>query len=228
MLDNVVGTTNLLEAIRRYAPEARVLVTSSCEIYGRNQYPVPSMDEEHPCRPVSPYAVSKLAQDALALMYARTYRMRVIVSRLFNCVNPRKMTLFSTSFARQVAEIEAGKRHELVHGNLDSSRTLLDIRDVCDAYWTLMNRGVPGEAYNIGAERAVSVREFLDMLASRSTAKMIVRRKDETLLRPADVSSQVSNNAKFYAATGWRPKYTLEESIDWLLKTWRANVAQGC
>ncbi len=222
--DNLIGTANLLEAMRRRAPAARMLVASTCEVYGL-QRSLGGMREDHPMDPMSPYGASKAAADIVSLTYARVYNLHIVVSRLFNLINPRRADLFSSQFACQVAEIEAGKKHELVYGNLDSARTLLDVRDVVRGYWMLINKGRAGEAYNIGSPREIRIKDFIDKLTAKASCT-IPRRRDDGLLRPVDIPVQVADSSKFRAATGWEPEYTLDESIDFLLSYWRERVAQ--
>ncbi len=221
--DNALGTLHLLEAVRHFAPKAKVLVTSSCEVYGLPQ--ISPITEDHPFSPVSPYAVSKAATDMTARMYAKVHGLHVVVSRLFNLINPRAEHLFSTSFARQVAEIEAGEREFLSHGNLNSARTLLDVRDVVRAYWMLLEKGTPGDAYNIGTAEEVSLGRFVDTLARKANC-YIPLRLDPALVRPVDIQTQIADSRKFLAATGWTPRYTLDESIEFLLNHWRQCVLQ--
>ena len=221
--DNTLGTLNLLEAVRHFSPKAKVLVTSTCEVYGITNFN--AIDERYPFAPASPYAASKAAADLTALMYAHTHKLHVVVSRLFNLINPRAEHLFSSSFARQVAEIEIGQRKELTHGNLSSARTLLDVRDVVRAYWMLLEKGTPGEAYNIGAAEEVTLSRFIDALARKATC-YIPLRLDPALVRPVDIPTQIANSKKFLLTTGWGPRYSLDESIDFLLNHWRRNVSK--
>ena len=220
--NNVVGTSNILDAIRSHpSKKIRFLLVSSCEVYGPPQ--TTPISEDHPFNPISPYAVSKASQDLLGRMYHQVYGTHVVVSRLFNYINPRRKDLFATSFARQIAEIEAGKREEVVYGNLDSARTLLDVRDVVRGYWDLLEKGTPGEAYNIGAPAEVRIGEVLETLCSLAHCK-IKTRHEPNLMRPTDIVTQIADMSKFEAATGWTPRYTLQESLKWLLQEARENV----
>jgi len=142
---------------------------------------------------------------------------------MFAYINPRRSDLFATSFARQVARIEAGLQKELLHGNLDSIRTMIDVRDAMEAYWTAILHCSPGEVYNIGGSTSLSVGEFLELLKNHSNVK-IPTRQDPSLLRPADVTLQIPNVDKFTAATGWHPKISLEESVRFLLDHWRRRT----
>lgn len=220
LANNVLGTCHLLESIRLAGLDPVVQMCSTSEVYGRVGPRDVPIREECPLRPVSPYAVSKAAQDLLGQSYFASYGMRVVTTRMFTYVNPRRTDLFATSFARQVARIEASLQEELVHGNLDSVRTLLDVRDAMRAYWEALELGEPGEVYNIGGDVTLKVGEVLDLL--RGLARVpIPLRQDPALLRPADVTLQIPCVEKFRAATGWAPRIPFEESLSFLLDHWR-------
>ena len=142
---------------------------------------------------------------------------------MFSYFNPRRTDLFATSFARQVALIEVGKQKELLHGNLDSVRTLIDVRDAMRSYWDAALYCEPGEAYNIGGPKSIEVGEFLEVLKNLASCK-IPSRVDPQLLRPADVTLQIPDISKFVQATGWQAKYSFEESVEHLLNFWRNKV----
>lgn len=214
--NNIMGTANLLEAIRLSGTNPVIQLCSTSEVYGQVfKHEVP-ITEDQPLRPSSPYAVSKVTQDLLGLTYFRGYGMRVVRTRMFAYINPRRRDLFATSFALQAARIEAGMQKELLHGNLDSVRTMIDVRDAMEAYWLAAMLGKPGEAYNIGGETVISVGEFLDLLKQRSRVP-IPSRVDPSLLRPADVTLQVPDVSKFRAATGWKPRHQFSDSVEMLL-----------
>lgn len=221
--NNIMGTANLFEAIRLCGIDPLVQLCSTSEVYGQvfpNEVPI---KEDQPIRASSPYAVSKVAQDLLGLTYFRSYRMKVIRTRMFAYLNPRRADLFATSFARQVARIEAGLQKELAHGNLDSVRTMIDVRDAMETYWLAIQMCEPGEAYNIGGTTTISVGEFLDMLKKLARAP-VPSRVDPALLRPSDVTLQIPDTTKFVKATGWKPRYSFEESVQYLLDYWREEI----
>ncbi len=223
--NNILGTCNLFEAIRLAEINPLIQLCSTSEVYGQVDPQDVPIKEETPLRPASPYAVSKVAQDLLGWAYFRSYKMKIIRTRMFAYLNPRRADLFATSFARQIARIECGLQEELVHGNLDSIRTLLDVRDAMEAYWEAILHCRPGEVYNIGGTTIVSVGEFLDLLLKHSNVP-IHTRVDPDLLRPADVTLQIPNVDKFTKETGWKPKYSFEESVEYLLSYWREQVAK--
>ena len=199
---------------------------STSEVYGQVAPANVPIKENAPLQPSSPYAVSKVAQDLLGLTYFRSYRMKIIRTRMFAYLNPRRSDLFATSFARQVAMIEAGLQRELVHGNLNSVRTLIDVRDAMEAYWQAAIYCKPGEVYNIGGDTSMSVGDFLQILKDNSRVR-IKSRLDPALLRPADVTLQIPDTKKFKAMTGWKPKYSFKESMLFLLNYWRRRIKQG-
>lgn len=221
--NNIIGTTNLFEAIRRTKQDPIIQLCSTSEVYGQVDPQEVPIREDAPMRPASPYAVSKAAQDLLGYTYFVSYRMRIIRTRMFAYLNPRRTDLFATSFARQIARIEVGLQEELVHGNLESVRTLIDVRDAMQAYWEASRHCDPGEAYNIGGVTRMTVGEFLRSLIARA-ARPILTRLDPGLLRPADVTLQIPNVEKFTRATGWTPRYTFEESLEHLLGYWREQA----
>lgn len=217
--NNIMGTANLLEAVRLICPEATLQICSTSEVYG-NPKTFP-MTENHPLKPVNPYSVSKLAQESLAYAYFKSWGLKVIITRMFAYVNPRRHDLFASAFARQIAKIERGEQAPVVkHGNLDSIRTLIDVRDAMRTYWIASEMCVPGEAYNIGGRVVVSVGDVLRMLISRS--KVPIRTElNKDLLRPIDVTKQIPDTSKFDQLTKWTPYYKVEETLDFLLNSYR-------
>ena len=223
LANNILGTGNLFEAVRLASLDPLIQLCSTSEVYGQvDPKDVPIL-EDAPMRPASPYAVSKVAQDLLGYTYFVSYRMRIIRTRMFAYLNPRRSDLFATSFARQVARIEVGLQDELTHGNLDSVRTIIDVRDAMRAYWDALLYCTPGEAYNIGGTTTMTVRDFLERLKSMARTR-IPTRVDPALLRPADVTLQIPSVKKFTSMTGWKPRYSFDESIAHLLDYWRERA----
>lgn len=225
LANNILGTSHLFEAIRLADLDPVIQLCSTSEVYGQVDPSLVPIREDAPLRPASPYAVSKVAQDLLGGSYVASYGMQIIRTRMFAYLNPRRTDLFATSFARQVARIECDLQQELVHGNLDSVRTLIDVRDAMRAYWEALLYCDVGEVYNIGGTTTMTVGEFLDRLVARARTP-IPRRLDPALVRPADVTLQIPNVEKFARATGWTPRYTFDESLDYLLSYWRAEAAR--
>lgn len=223
LANNVAGAGNLFEAVRLAGIDPVILLSSSSEVYGRVDPKNIPVKEDCPHNPLSPYAVSRLAQDYLGWTYFAAYGMKIIRIRAFSYLNPRRADIFVSAFARQVARVEAGLQKELLHGNLDSVRALVDVRDIVEAYWLSILHCEPGEVYNIGGTTPISVGEFLNLLIARSKAPVPVR-ADPGLLRPADTTGLIPCVDKFVRATGWKPQYSLEDGVENLLTYWRAEA----
>ena len=218
-----MGTANLLEAVHLAEIKPIIQICSTSEVYGQVDPKNVPIREDCPINPVNPYAVSKLTQDALGYTYFKSYGIPIIRTRMFAYLNPRRADLFATSFAMQVARIEAGLQKELLHGNLDSTRTLIDVRDAMESYWIATTKGKPGEVYNIGGKTIIKVGEFLDVLKKLAKCP-IPSRVDPSLLRPTDVTLQIPDTSKFENETGWKPRYSFEESVAFLLEHCRSEV----
>jgi GDP-4-dehydro-6-deoxy-D-mannose reductase len=222
---NVMGMLHLLEAVRAGAAAPRILAVGSTDEYGLVQPDELPLREDAPLRPLSPYAVSKVAQGYLALQYALSPGLHVVRTRTFHHTGPRRGEHFAeSSFARQLAEIEAGRRApRLEVGNLDAVRDFTDVRDVVRAYWMLLDRGVPGEVYNVCSGRGVSLGELLERLIALSGLRVEVHR-DASRLRSADAPALVGDPSRLRAATGWEPTIPLDRTLGDLLDYWRERV----
>lgn len=221
--NNIMCTANLLESIRIAEIDPIIQICSTSEVYGQVDPKNVPIKEDCPLNPVSPYAVSKVTQDLLGYAYSQSYKMKIIRTRMFAYINPRRRDLFATSFAMQVARIEAGLQKELLHGNLDSVRTLIDVRDAMESYWIATLKCEFGEAYNIGGTTVIEVGEFLDLLKKLAKCE-IPTKPDPKLFRPTDVTLQIPDTTKFTKQTGWKPKYSFEESVKYLLGYCRREV----
>lgn len=221
--NNIMGTANLFEAVRLADIDPIVQLCSTSEVYGQVDPKNVPIKESCPLNPSNPYAVSKVAQDLLAYTYYLSYGMKIIRTRMFSYINPRRSDLFATSFALQVARIEAGLQKKLLHGNLDSVRTMIDVRDAMESYWVALMKCKYGEAYNIGGSKTITVGEFLNLLKKLAKHE-IVSEVDPKLLRPSDVTLQIPDVSKFQKETKWKPKYSFEESIQHLLDYCRNAV----
>lgn len=222
---NVMGTHYLLEAIRVHHPGCRILVVTSAMIYRASDDP---LDEEAPVGPASPYGFSKLAQDQLALAAAREDHLDVVIARPFNHVGPgQDPGFFLSSFAKQIALIEAGRLPvELRVGNLEAERDLTDVRDVVEAYVRLLESGVAGRAYNISSDEAHRVGDLLDDLIKLARVP-VTRVVDPERLRPSDVRRLVGNSRRIRTELGWKPHRTIDATLADTLQAWRAEVAEG-
>ena len=230
---NVVGTANLLEAVRLGAITPLVHICSSSEVYGQVQAQDIPIREDCPLRPVSPYGVSKVAEDMLGWQYHVAHGLKTVRTRMFTHTGPRRGDMFVTSnFAKQIALIEAGRQSATIKvGNLDSVRTFADVRDTVRAYWVMMealtDRNIPaGDVFNIGGDRSMTVGEALHYLLSLSPmGERVSIEVDPARLRPADVTLQIPSVEKFKAATGWVAEIPFETTMQDLLDYWRQQVA---
>jgi len=222
---NLTCQLNLFEAIRDAELATRVQIAGSSEEYGRVEKDELPIREENPLRPLSPYAVSKIAQDYLAYQYWRSHGLHAVRTRGFNHTGPRRGEVFVTSsFARQIAEIEKGRREPVVLvGNLESQRDFTDVRDMVRAYWLALELGEPGEVYNICTGRAYTIRTVLDILLSLTPAQVEVR-EDPARLRPSDVEVLLGDCTRFQRVTGWKPTIPFEVTLKDLLDYWRDRI----
>lgn len=222
---NIQCQLNLLEALRRQAPECRTLVVTSNEVYGLIRPADLPIDEATPFQPNSPYGVSKVAQDMMALQYWNGHRLPTLRARSFNHLGPNQSDDFvASAFARQIAEIEAGLRSPVVRvGNLESERDFTDVRDIAHAYWLLLHHGQSGEAYNVGSGESHRIQWVLDTLIDMAESPVEIE-LDPDRLRPSDVPVSICDNTKLVQATGWRPTHSLTDTLNELLNYWRHEV----
>jgi len=228
---NIIGTTNLLESLRRSKyKDAKIHVCASSEVFGKVTQDKIPINEECSFYPASPYAISKVGTDLIARYYAEAYSMCIMTTRMFTHTGPRRGDVFSEStFAKQIAMIEAGLQEPKIYvGNLDSLRTYADVRDAVKAYYMLLTvNPMAGEYYNIGGDFTCKVKDMLDYLISRSTVGNIEVVIDQDRLRPIDVVLQIPDTNKFKQHTGWEPTYSFEQTMDDLLNYWRDRVNSG-
>jgi GDP-4-dehydro-6-deoxy-D-mannose reductase len=221
---HVMGTHHLLEALRRHAPGCRVVIVSSGMVYRPQAEP---LTEESPLGPGSPYALSKVAEEQLALQAAAQDGLQLILARPFNHIGPGQSPRFAPpNFAKQIAEIEAGATPTITIGNLDTRRDFTDVRDVVKAYVAMMARGSSGRIYNVCSGVATPIRAILDELLAMSRVSVKIE-QDPARLRPNDVPSMAGSAARLAADTGWRPEIPLRETLADTLNDWRARVAAG-
>ena len=222
LADNALATHYLLDAVRRGGVETRVLVVGSATVYAPSTAPLREGDR---LAPNSPYASSKLAQEQMAFREVAESGLEVIVARPFNHTGPRQRPDFAApGFARQIALIERGALEPLIKvGNLDAERDLSDVRDTVRGYALLMEKGVPGTAYNVASGVGRPIRVVLDALLQRSQVPIEVC-VDSERLRPHDTPVIVGDASRLRAATGWSPLIPFERTVDDLLAYWRNRV----
>lgn len=226
--NNVNSQINLFEALIRFSPDAKVQVACSSEQFGDVREDEVPITEDNDLRPLSPYAVSKCAQENIAYQYHKSYGLHTVITRTFNHTGPRRGDCFvESSFSKQIAMIEAGLQDPVIkHGNLEAVRDYTDARDVAAAYWVAMDKCNPGEPYNICSSMRISIGDLLKLFVGLSIHDSeIITMVDPDRLRPSDVVLLYGNSDKFMEATGWAPKYNLERTMGDLLDAWRKKVA---
>ena len=221
LASNVMATHHLLDALRRARCRVRVLVPGSATVYAPSPDPLRETDPVHPD---SPYGISKLAQEQLALRATKEDGLEVIATRSFNHTGARQSADFAApSFARQIAMIERGDAPPVINvGNLESLRDFTDVRDVVRAYIALVERGESGTVYNVASEVARPIRSVLDGLIARARVA-VTTESDPARLRPHDTSRMVGDASRLRAATGWRPMISFDQMLEDLLAYWRSR-----
>ena len=223
---NVLGTLNLLEAIRQECPEAWVHVCSSSEVYGKVPNRDRNLTEDAPFHPASPYAISKVGTDLLGRFYAEAYGLRTLITRMFTHTGPRRGDVFAeSSFAKQIAMKEVGQLSGSIQvGNLDAVRTIADVRDAVRAYHMLLTINPQvGTVYNIGGTHTCTIGQVLDTLFEVAGQRYAVE-VDPTRLRPIDADHQVPDCSAFMDHTDWKPEITFKQTMTDLLEYWREKV----
>jgi GDP-4-dehydro-6-deoxy-D-mannose reductase len=228
LVTNIVGQLNVLEAMRELKVDRVLQIAGSSEEYGLVSPEDVPIRETTELRPMSPYGVSKVGQDMLGFQYSQSYGLKVVRTRAFNHTGPRRGGVFVTSnFCKQVARIEKGLQDPVVEvGNLDAVRDFSDVRDIVRGYALSLERGKPGEVYNICSGRGVKIRDLLDMIVGMAKVDVKVQ-KDPNRMRPSDVPVLIGDNSKFCSQTGWAPEFTLEHTVEDLLNYWRERTAHS-
>ncbi len=211
---------NLLDAIKNYAPNSRMLHVSTALVYEQS---LQSLNENAKLGPDNPYALSKLIQDLMTESFARSEKLNIVRVRPFNHIGERQTLGFVVAdLAAAIAKIEKGQQDAIMVGNLDSIRDFSDVKDVVDAYILLMAKGESGQVYNVGSGRGRSIREILNLLIAMSQKEIKVV-LDQSKIRPVDLAYLVCNNEKI-SNLGWNPKHQLEETLERILNYWRENI----
>jgi GDP-4-dehydro-6-deoxy-D-mannose reductase len=222
---NIVGSANLFEAVRQVGIDPVIQIACSSEEYGLVHTDELPIKETNPLRPLSPYAVSKLAMDYLGYQYFQSYKIRIVRTRGFNHTGPRRGDTFAESnFAKQIAMIEKGKQEPVIHvGNLTASRDYTDVRDMVRGYFVAAEKCDPGDVYNICSGTTIKIGDMLNILLSFSETKVKIQ-PDQSRMRPSDVPVLLGDNSKFVAKTGWKPEIPFKKTMEDLLNYWRARV----
>lgn len=222
---NFGGTLNLLMALRQCHFKGRMLYVGSSQVYGSPLVGELPVTEESPLRPLNPYAVSKIAAEALCYQWSQTGKFEIVMARPFNHIGPGQSERFAIAdFARQVAEIRLGRRKPVLQvGDIDETRDFTDVRDVVRAYATLLKNGRNGNVYNVcsGVER--SVRSLIEHLIALANVDVQVE-QDASRMRPAELRRLWGSFAKLQTDTGWQPQIKVEQSLADIMNDWEMKL----
>ena len=221
---NIKGAINLFEALKDLNYKPRVLVIGSGEEYGYIKNSKIPISEDTTLYPGNIYAATKACQNKIGSIYAKAYGLNIILVRAFNHIGPGQAPLFVVSdFCKQVAEIEKGLKEPIIYvGNLKAERDFTDVRDVVRAYALLIQKGIPGETYNVGSGKALTIKSILDKIINNSKKKIEIKVSPEKY-RPIDVPRIEADVSKLKAITGWEPKYSIDITIKNVLDYWRGQ-----
>ena len=222
---NIMGQLNIFEAVRKLKLDAKIQIAGSSEEYGMVEKDEIPIKEVTPLRPLSPYAVSKICQEMLGYQYFSSYRMKIVITRGFNHTGPRRGDVFVTSsFAKQIAEIEKGKRKPVLNvGNLNAIRDFTDVRDMVKGYLLAIEKCKFGEPYNIASGKGYKIQQVVDLLLAMTNKKIEVK-QDSSRMRPSDVPILIGDYTKFNKETGWEPTINFEKTLEDTLNYWRGAI----
>jgi len=225
---NILGTDRLLDAVLKCKINPIIHICSSSEIFGRVKKKDLPINEDNHFHPASPYAISKIGTDLIAKFYYEAYNLKIITTRMFTHTGPRRSDFFAeSSFAKQIALIENNQQKKFINvGNLNSLRTIADVRDAVDAYFRILSKPYKfGEAYNIGGKYSCKISDIVKFLISQSSVKNIKIKIDKNRLRPIDANLQIPNTKKFLKHYKWKPKIRFEKTLLDLLIYWREVIS---
>ena len=218
---NVVAAVNLMEAARKHCPGCTIVIVGSSDEYGNLKEKGKLVSEETPAQPMTPYAISKIAQEQLGQAYARAYGMKICMTRSFNHGGAgQKPGFMIPDFAQGIVKVERGEADAVCVGNLASRRDFTHVKDIVRAYRLIAEKGKPGEIYNVGSGVTWSAQEVLDKLIGMAKCPVPVR-QDPARMRPSDTPVICCDHSKITADTGWKPEHSLEEVLKETLEYYR-------
>ena len=221
---NTIGLINILEAVKDIDRSIHVIAVGSSDEYGNLKEIGANVTEDIPAKPITPYAISKQAQELFARLYVESYGMDVCMIRLFNLGGAGQMKGYMIAdFSSGIADIEAGRSKQLSVGNLTSARDFLHVKDACRAVRLVAEKGHKGEIYNICFGITHTAQEVLDKLISKAKVDVKVV-EDPTRMRPSDTPVVCGNHDKLTAHTGWHPELSLEQILEDALEYWRGRI----
>ena len=223
---NIIGNLNILESTRKLGIGPVIQIAGSSEEYGLVYPDEIPITEKNELRPLSPYGVSKVAQDKLSIQYNKSYGIKTIVTRAFNHSGSRRGEFFvDSNFAKQISEIEKGLRPPVISvGNLEAKRDFTNVRDIAKAYFLATQKCKVGESYNICSGNSWKIKDVLSTLLEMSSLKDIKIKEDPLRTRPSDVEILTGSCEKFRKYTGWKPEISYEKTLEEMLNYWRERT----
>ncbi len=226
---NITGTVNILEALKEFSPNARILLVGSAEQYGSVAIDEQPIKETQHLVGNNPYSVSKMAQEAAARLFLKDSNLQIIRVRAFNHIGAGQETKFVIpNWCSQAISMEKDLKKDpcLFVGNINVKRDFTDVRDIVRAYILLAENGKSGEIYNVGSGISHSLEDVLKLIKENSFRKDITWKVDESRLRPSDIEELCADVTKLKSTVDWEPVYTLEQSVKWIMeemrKTWNS------
>lgn len=213
---------NILEAVRKFKLDTRILSIGSSEEYGDIKDGNLPLKEDHPLNPISPYAVARVSQELLSKVFAKGYGLDIVLTRSFNHIGPLQNDIFViASFAKQLAKMKKANCTEgnLITGDVSIIRDFIDVRDAVSAYYLLLHNGIKGEIYNVCSGKGISLRDVISIMAGILNMKVTIT-VDEKFIRPDDNKKIIGCNEKIKRSLGWQHQYTLEQSLCDILDYW--------
>ncbi len=223
--ENILGQLNILEAVRALELKPLIHIAGSAAVYGNVPKSELPIREISPFRPTSPYAVSKAAQQLLSVQYFKSFGLKIIHTNAFSHIGPGQDERFAaSSFAKQIALIEVGRQKPVIQvGNLHSQKDFTDVRDMVSGYWLALEKGAPGQVYNICSGKTLAIKDILNGLVRLSSVRIKLH-VDPKRVRSYDISVLKGDASKFQKATGWKPKIAIQTTLKDLLEDWRRQV----
>ena len=223
---NVLGTINLLDAVKDLEKPCRVVLVGSADQYGVSGLVKKPLAESTALNPQNPYAASKKAQEEIAGVYAQTFYIDIVLTRSFNHGGPGQGPGFLISdLCNEIVLAEKGESQYIKVGNLEAVRDFSDVRDIVRAYRLLGEKGHSGQAYNVGSGTPRKAQDILDLLLAMSEKEISVR-QDESRMRPSDTPVLVCDNSKLKEHTGWEPRLPIEKTLRDTLEFYRKRECQ--
>lgn len=222
---NILGTHNVYEAVKEFAPHARVLFASSSNVYAEQDLEGRGLNEDDAIQAVSPYAFTKISGELLSRFYTEIEGLQIVIARAFPHTGPGQSPDFVCSdWARQIVCIEKGQTEPILRvGNIHVARDFTDVRDVVRAYSLLLENVDAGQVYNISSGSGITLKSILDDLLELTSVSIEVQ-IDQKKLRKADLPSLVGDSSKLRKATGWSPSLSLRQTLNDLLDYWRSSL----